>query len=160
MPFRKKQADDVGLQVPPVDPTAGFVTEANRFAGNIQGLVDERNAFKERCEALLSQLDSVHHQLHHTAREREGYRRTAFKMINANGKLKATLDAVESLFRNIRSTSEEVDHLASLVPKELPKVNHEEAPIDLDAALHDQAPEPTQEEIEQLRTTLASLPQH
>ena len=155
MSLRKKLSDhlvggEVSLHIPPVDPASDLYSQAGTFANQMKALIDERNAYKERAETLLCQLDSVHHQLHHVASEREQYRRMAFRMINANGKLQATLEAIEGLFRNIRGTSQEVDHLASQVPKEPPKGNHE-APIDLDAPLADQHQNPTPEEIEEIR---------
>jgi hypothetical protein len=133
----------------------GVVKEANVFADNIKALVDERNAHKERAEWALVQLEAANRQLQHIAGERNNWRGLALRMVRASGKLSATLTAVESLFHNSRNTILEVQHLEDQLPK--PEPSNGEDAIDLDGALHDQAPEPTREEIEELRVTLASL---
>lgn len=161
MSLRKKlrlngeEEDEVTLHVPPADPAAELYQKASTLSEQLKALLDERNVYKQRCETLIGQLDSLHRTLNQTANEREQYRRLAFRMIHANGKLKSTVDGIEGLFRNIRNTSAEVEHLVSQLPPE----EQPPAPIDLDAHLVQQHQNPTPEEIEQIRDTLARLPQ-
>jgi hypothetical protein len=163
MSLRKKLdrviSGEVEIHVPPADPMVQVVEGANTFGGQINALFAERNHYKALGERLMCQLEIAQRQLHTVAQERESWRRLACNMIAANGKLKATLDGVESLFRNARNTALEVDHLASQLPQQQPeKTNGEDEAVDLDEHLVQHDLQPTPEDIEELRTTLNKLP--
>ena len=153
-------SEDVTINVPPADPLAQVVTATNNWGGQVKALYDERNNYKQWAERLQVELETIHRQLHLVAQERDNWRRIACNQIASNGKLKSSLDNIESIFHNIRNTSLEVDHLASQLPPEpaAQDGNGEDAPVDLDAAF-ESAPEPTREEVDNLRITLAKLPQ-
>src|SRR5262245_28231088 len=161
MSLRKKLGvigSDVEIHIPASDPHSEVPKELDLVYSQYQALVDERNLHKQRSEYLVGQLQLANERLHRGVHEGNGWRRLALRMIRVAGVLGTKLKVIDSLFKDAANEVLEVEHYASQLPQEQPAGNGGEA-IDLDAPLHDQAPEPTLEEVQRLQATLAKLPQ-
>jgi hypothetical protein len=160
----KLKRGPVEVHIPPADPMMTVLKEANTFSDQIKELVDQCSLSRQRSEWAMNQLATAHQVIRVLTDERDSYRSLYHNMVRASGELAATVNGLVSLGMNARNTILRVEHLNAQVPQPDPapapqqEQDHEE--IDLDAALvGPSAPEPTPEEIERLRTTLASLPQ-
>jgi uncharacterized coiled-coil DUF342 family protein len=155
----KLKRGEVELHVPPVDPGAAVYKQASTLADNLKQLVDERDQHKQRSEWAFVQLEALNRQLQNIASERDNWRRLALRMVRTAGSLGAKLKSVEDVFRSVRNEAHEVEHLLSQLPDETTPQGNGEDPINLDAPLVQPDLNPTQEDIEQIRNTLAKLPQ-
>lgn len=155
----KLRRGPVEVHVPPADPLMAVLKEANTFGDQVKELVDQCNLSRQRSEWAMTQLTTAHQVIQNLTNERDNYRRLYLNMVRAAGELAATVNGLVSLGVNARNTILKVEHLNAQVPQEQAPTNgNGEEAIDLDAPLHDAAPEPTREEIEELRNTLAKLP--
>lgn len=143
----------VELHVPPADPMQQIVKQANTLGEQLTAIMDDRNLHKQRSEQLMLMLQDANRQIERLVAERNESHRQFMIMLHGNGQMKTMIEGIASLIHNGKDMMHRTDHLLAKHPEH--ENGKDAEPLSLDAVPQG----PSLEEVEQIRATLAKLPQ-